>query len=56
LRQQYSSYNECVEFFKENQTYFEEGMILNMGQLLSLPLVLAGIYFIYNAKKKEVNS
>lgn len=45
-----------VEFFKENQTYFEEGMILNMGQLLSIPLVLAGVYFIYNAKKKEVNS
>jgi len=41
-----------VEYFKENQTYFEEGMILNMGQLLSIPLVIAGIYFLYNAKKK----
>ncbi|MBU0473904.1 MAG: prolipoprotein diacylglyceryl transferase [Bacteroidetes bacterium] len=40
-----------VEFFKENQTYFEEGMILNMGQILSFPLVIAGIYFLYNSKK-----
>lgn len=41
-----------VEYFKENQTYFEEGMILNMGQLLSIPLVVAGIYLLYNAKKR----
>ncbi len=45
-----------IEFFKENQTYFEEGMILNMGQFLSIPLVLAGVYFVYNAKKKEATS
>ncbi len=41
-----------IEFFKENQTYFEEGMILNMGQLLSIPLVLFGIYLLYKATKK----
>jgi len=41
-----------VEYFKENQTYFEEGMLLNMGQLLSIPLVIAGIYFLYYSKKK----
>ncbi len=41
-----------IEFFKENQTYFEEGMILNMGQLLSIPLVLFGIYLFYKATKK----
>jgi len=42
-----------VETFKENQTYFEAGMVLNMGQLLSIPLVIAGIYLLYNAKKKN---
>ena len=35
-----------VEFLKENQTYFEEGMSLNMGQILSIPLVLYGVYLI----------
>ncbi len=45
-----------IEFFKENQTYFEEGMILNMGQLLSIPLVLFGIYLLYKATKKIEDS
>jgi phosphatidylglycerol:prolipoprotein diacylglycerol transferase len=34
------------EFFKENQEDFEAGMLMNMGQLLSIPLVLAGMYFV----------
>ncbi len=45
-----------VEFFKKNQEAFEQGMVLNMGQLLSIPLVFAGIYFLYNATKKTENS
>jgi phosphatidylglycerol---prolipoprotein diacylglyceryl transferase len=45
-----------VEFFKENQTYFEEGMILNMGQLLSIPLVIGGIYLLYNAQMRGKRS
>ncbi len=45
-----------VEFFKRYQESFEQGMLLNMGQLLSLPLVFAGIYFVYKAKKKEAKS
>lgn len=32
-----------VEFFKESQVSFEEDLILNMGQALSIPLVLCGI-------------
>ena len=32
-----------VEFVKEEQVPFEKGMSLNMGQLLSIPFVLAGI-------------
>jgi phosphatidylglycerol:prolipoprotein diacylglycerol transferase len=31
------------ELFKENQVAFEDGMSLNMGQLLSIPLIIAGI-------------
>lgn len=34
-----------IEFVKENQVGFEDGMALNMGQLLSLPYILLGIGF-----------
>jgi phosphatidylglycerol---prolipoprotein diacylglyceryl transferase len=34
------------EFFKENQVEFENALPLNMGQLLSIPLVLAGVFFL----------
>lgn len=43
-----------IEFVKEPQVGFEENMILNMGQLLSIPFVLAGIALLiysYSAKK-----
>ena len=39
-----------VEFFKENQEAFEAGMTLNMGQILSIPVVLIGAYFIWKSK------
>ncbi|HAJ99079.1 MAG TPA: prolipoprotein diacylglyceryl transferase [Bacteroidales bacterium] len=32
-----------VEFVKLDQSAFEAGMVLNMGQLLSLPILIAGI-------------
>ena len=32
-----------IEFVKEPQVAFEQGMTLNMGQLLSIPLILIGI-------------
>jgi phosphatidylglycerol---prolipoprotein diacylglyceryl transferase len=35
-----------IEFVKEDQVGFEDGMTLNMGQLLSLPYLLVGIGFI----------
>ena len=35
-----------IEYTKENQVAFEEGMLFNMGQLLSVPFVLLGAYFI----------
>jgi prolipoprotein diacylglyceryl transferase len=34
-----------IEFFKENQEPFEAQMWLNMGQLLSIPFMLVGLYF-----------
>lgn len=32
-----------IEFFKENQVQFEAGLALNMGQILSIPMILLGI-------------
>ncbi len=42
-----------IEFIKEPQVGFEQTMVLNMGQLLSIPFVLLGIYllFFYSPKK-----
>lgn len=36
-----------IEFIKEDQVAFEEGMAYNMGQLLSLPYILIGLLFVY---------
>lgn len=35
-----------IEFIKEPQVGFEENMVLNMGQILSIPFILAGIALI----------
>jgi prolipoprotein diacylglyceryltransferase len=37
---------------KENQEAFEEGMWLNMGQILSIPFVIAGLYYVNKAIKR----
>ncbi|MDR0748392.1 MAG: prolipoprotein diacylglyceryl transferase [Tannerellaceae bacterium] len=42
-----------IEFLKNIQEAFEANMILNMGQLLSIPFVLAGLYFIRRALKRS---
>ena len=39
-----------IEFVKDNQVGFEDGMALNMGQILSIPLVAVGIYCMANGK------
>jgi len=41
-----------IEFIKEEQEAFEKGMSLNMGQLLSIPFILTGIFLIASALKK----
>ncbi len=39
-----------LEFLKEPQVEFESSMMLNMGQLLSVPFILAGIYLLVRVK------
>jgi prolipoprotein diacylglyceryltransferase len=40
-----------VEFFKEVQSDFEVGMALDMGQLLSIPFVVLGVWCMVNSFK-----
>jgi prolipoprotein diacylglyceryltransferase len=47
------SFRFFVEFLKENQSGFEVDMTLNMGQLLSLPFVIAGFVFIAKSFKPK---
>jgi prolipoprotein diacylglyceryl transferase len=43
------------EYLKENQVSFEDKLPLNMGQILSIPLVLAGILvLIYSYRKNKI--
>jgi len=44
------------EFFKENQVGFENGMPLNMGQILSIPLILAGFVVLFRSFRKSQTS
>lgn len=42
------------EYFKIDQVQFEKGMILNMGQLLSIPFILTGIILlVFKVYKKQ---
>lgn len=41
-----------IEYVKEVQELWEQDMTLKMGQWLSVPFVIAGIYYIYKAFKK----
>ena len=41
-----------IEYIKEDQVSFESTMALNMGQWLSIPLVLVGLYFIITSNKR----
>lgn len=48
-----------IEFIKEDQEAFEADMMLNMGQWLSIPFILLGVFFVVRAlklpEKKFVN-
>lgn len=41
------------EYTKENQVAFEENLFLNMGQILSIPAVLLGIFFLVKAYRNK---
>lgn len=41
-----------LEFLKENQVDFENKLTLNLGQGLSIPFILIGVYIIYRVYKK----
>ncbi len=38
-----------IEFIKEPQVGFEQDLYLNMGQMLSIPFVLAGVFLVYRS-------
>lgn len=42
-----------LEFIKNEQKAFEQTMALNMGQWLSIPFIIWGIYLISNSLKKD---
>ncbi len=42
------------EYLKENQVAFENNLALNMGQILSIPTVLLGIYFLVRSYRDPI--
>ena len=42
-----------VEFFKENQEAFEQSLWLNMGQLLSIPFIVAGAIILVTSRRSS---
>ncbi|MBD1431687.1 MULTISPECIES: prolipoprotein diacylglyceryl transferase [Sphingobacterium] len=42
-----------LEFYKENQEAFEDSMKFNMGQLLSIPFMIGGLYLIFRKPKQK---
>ena len=45
-----------IEFLKEGQTARDEVLLLNTGQMLSIPFVLIGIFLIYRSTKRKFTS
>lgn len=45
-----------IEFIKNDQSEFEAGWVLNMGQILSIPFIIFGIWLIVRAYKRPVAS
>ena len=43
-----------IEFFKENQESFENNMLINMGQILSIPFILIGLTLIVWKSNVEI--
>lgn len=47
------SFRFLVEFLKVNQESFENTLPLNMGQLLSIPFVLTGVWLLFRSLKNQ---
>ena len=45
-----------IEYTKEVQESFEQGMLFDMGQILSVPFILMGAYFTYKGWKKVMEA
>ena len=45
-----------IEFLKEPQVAFEQNMVLNLGQLLSIPFILAGVIILFLIYQKKETS
>lgn len=43
-----------IEFFKINQVQFEAGMLLNMGQWLSLPFIVVGFFIVLKNRQNRM--
>ncbi len=41
-----------IEYLKENQSAFESGLYLDMGQYLSIPFILTGLFFFIRSYRK----
>lgn len=40
-----------IEFFKEHQSSFEQSLSLNMGQFLSIPMIILGVAILFYSRK-----
>lgn len=45
-----------IEFLKENQEVFENALPINMGQILSIPFILVGLYFVFRRPTSKIKS
>lgn len=43
----------CLEFIKFNQEEFEDNFLLNQGQVLSIPLIVWGVYLVITACRQK---
>lgn len=50
------SFRFLMEFLKENQEDFEKFLPINMGQILSIPFILIGLFMIYRSTRQTTHS
>jgi len=49
------SFRFFIELIKENQVVFENSLIFNMGQILSIPFIVIGLYFVFRKQHTYKN-